>query len=139
MSLDVRDCLLVCRQFFFLFTIVIAEVARIEHIILDRVVVISQRLQVMRPDEPLFVVLARHRILNVLQVVVRGQVQIVRRRDVVVHQLGPILDNTKALIWVISLTALDIDEALLDILGLLCKLLLLFKLFLQVFVFSHHP
>lgn len=85
MFLDVLNGLLVVGQLLLLFAIVAAEVASVEHVILERVEVVGQRLQVMGPDEPLFLILVRHRVLNVLQIVVGGQVQSVAGRYVVVH------------------------------------------------------
>ena len=64
--LYVIDRLLVLAELLLCLAIVVAEVARVQHIILKRVVVVSQRLQMMRPNEPLFIVLARHRIVDVL-------------------------------------------------------------------------
>ena len=84
----------------------------------------------MGTDEPPFVVLIRHGILDVLQVVIRWQVKLICGRDVVINELSAILDNTKSLVGIILLARLYVDEVLFDILCLLVQLLLLFKLLL---------
>ena len=85
MFLNVLNGLLVVGQLLLFFAIVATEVSSVEHVILERVEVIGQRLQVMGPDEPFFLILVRHRILDVLKIIVGGQVQSVAGRDVVVH------------------------------------------------------
>ena len=83
--LDIRDRLFIGSQLDFFLAIVVTKVPRIENIVLNRVVMVGQGLHVMRPNEPLSVILVRQRILDRLQVVIGRQIQIVRRRDVVVH------------------------------------------------------
>ena len=92
-------------------------------------------LHVMRPDEPLLV-LNPHTILYILEVIVRRQVQFVASRDVVVHELSSVLDQSKPLVWVILLSCFDIDEVLLDIGSLQGQFLLLLIYFLLRFVIA---
>lgn len=72
--LDVVDGLFIVCQLFFFIPIVVTKVTSVKHIVLQRVVVIRKGLQVMGTDEPLFVVLVRHGILNVLEIIVGRQV-----------------------------------------------------------------
>jgi len=58
-SLDVVDRLLVLSQLNLLLTVVVAEVASVEDVVFERVEMISQRLNVMRPDEPFLLVFVR--------------------------------------------------------------------------------
>ena len=97
---------------------------------------VSQRLNVMRSNEPLLLVFDWHLILNVLQVVIRRQIEIIRSCDIVIDKLSVIFDQTEALIRIILLARFNIDEMLLDILGLLHHLLLFFKLFIQFLFIS---
>ena len=103
MLLDVIDGLLIVGQFLLVLAIVVAEVARVQHIVLQRVVVVGQGLQVMRTDEPPFIILVGHGILNVLQVVIGRQIELIRRRDIVVNKLRSILNKTESLVRVILL------------------------------------
>ena len=91
-----------------------AEVARVEYVVTQRIEVIREGRDVMRSDEPLLVVNA-HAILNILEVVVGRQVQLVARRDVVMHELGAILYQSETFVWVILLSGLDINKVLLDV------------------------
>lgn len=128
-ALDDFDRLLVVRQLLFLIAVVVAEVASVEHIVTQRVEVVRERLDVVRPDKPSFV-LDAHLILHVLQVVVRWKVQLVTRGDVVVHQLSAILNHTESLVWVVLLASNWVNEVLLDVRGALGQLLLFFLEFL---------
>ena len=92
----------------------------------------------MWPNVPLAFILVWHRILNVLQVVVGWQVQVVRRGDVVIDKLVTILDHSKSLVGVVLLARLDVYEVLLDVLGLLSKGSLFFKLLLQFLFVAEH-
>ena len=91
-----------------------AEVARVEYVVTQRIEVIREGRDMMRSDEPLLVVNA-HAILNILEVVVGRQVQLVARRDVVMHELGAILYQSETFVWVILLSGLDINKVLLDV------------------------
>ena len=91
-----------------------AEVARVEYVVTQRIEVIREGRDVMRSDEPLLVVNA-HAILNILEVVVGRQVQLVARRDVVMHELGAILYQSETFVWVILLSSLDINKVLFDV------------------------
>ena len=91
-----------------------AEVARVEYVVTQRIEVIREGRDVMRSDEPLLVVNA-HAILNILEVVVGRQVQLVARRDVVMHELGAILYQSETFVWVILLSGLDINKVLFDV------------------------
>ena len=103
MPLNIRDRLLIGSQLHFFLPIVVTKVPRIQHIILNRVVVVRQGLHMVWPNEPPLIILAWHRILDILQVVIGRQIQIIRRRDVVVHQLRAILDNPESLIRIVGL------------------------------------
>ena len=85
-------------------------------------------------DEPPPVVFVRKRVLDVLQVVVRWQVELITGRDVIMHKLCAIFNHTEALIRVVLLARLDVDEVLLDVVLHSFQLLLLFHLFLQLLV-----
>ena len=54
--------------------VVVAEVARVQKVILDRIVVLSQTFDVVWPDKPSLVVFYRHHTLDMLQVVICWQV-----------------------------------------------------------------
>lgn len=135
MILDVFDGLLVIRGFDILVPIVVAEVTRVEHIVAHRVEMAREGLHVMRPDEPLLV-LNTHAILNILEVIVGRQVQLVACRDVVVHELRSVLDQSKPFVWVILLSCFDVDEVLLDISSLQGQFLLLLIYLLLCFVIA---
>jgi len=92
----------------------------------------------MRSNEPLFLILDRHLVLNVLQVVIRGQIKVVRSRDVVIEKLRVIFNKTKSLIRVINFASLNINKVLLDVLGSLLHRLLFFQLFIKFFFVSHN-
>ena len=97
----------------------------------------------MGSNKPLlvvFIVLSWQIVLDVLQIVVRREIQIIAGGDHVIQQLRVIvIDHTKALIRVKLLASLYVNEVLLDV-GLLgFQLLLLFKLLLVLFVITHHP
>ena len=96
----------------------------------------------MGPNEPrlrIFLVARRHIVLDILEIVVRRQIQVIAGRNVVVNELSSVLDDTESLIGVVLLSCLDVNEVLLDIVGLLLQLLLLFKFFCKRFVVSNHP
>ena len=97
---------------------------------------VGQRLNVMRSDEPLLLVLVRQSILDVLEIVVRWQVELVARRNVVVNELGAVRDHTEALVWIILLATLDVNKVLLDVVLLRLQLLFLFKVFLKLLIFA---
>ena len=117
-----------------------AEVPRVKHIVFERIEVISQGSNVMRSDKPFFailVVLARQVILDVLQVVVRWQVELVTGRDHVIQKLRVVfLDHTKALVRVELLARLDIDEVLLDVGLLSLQRFLLLQLLLKLLILA---
>ena len=115
MPLDVIDCSFVLCQLLLLLSVVVAEVARVQNIVLQRVEVIGQRLNVMGTDEPIPIVFVRQGVLDVLQVVVRRQVELITGRDVIMHKLCAIFNHTEALIRVVLLARLDVDEVLLDV------------------------
>ena len=97
----------------------------------------------MGSNKPLlvvFVVLSWQIVLDVLQIVVRREIQIIAGGDHVVKQLRVIvIDHTKALIRVKLLASLYVNEVLLDV-GLLgFQLFLLFKLLLVLFVITRLP
>ena len=135
MILDVVDGLFVIRGFDILVPIVVAEVTRVEHIVAHRVEMAREGLHVMRPDEPLLV-LNPHAILHILEVIIGRQVQLVASRDVVVHKLRSVLDQSKPFVWVILLSCFDIDEVLLDIGSLQGQFLLLLIYLLLCFVIA---
>lgn len=119
--LNIFDRLLIfCKLLFFL-KVVVAEVASIQNIVFERIVMIGQRLYVMRPNEPPLTILGRHRILNILQVIVRWQVEVIARRDVIVNELGAILNYSEPLARIILLAILNVDEVSLDVVLLLSK------------------
>ena len=93
----------------------------------------------MRPDEPLLVVLARHWVLHVLQVIVRRQINVVTCRDIVIDELSSIFNHTKSLVRIILLASLNINEVLLDVLGLISQLFFFFLFFVIGFFISHYP
>ena len=93
----------------------------------------------MRSDEPTLFILVRHCILYVLQIVVRGQVQGVACRDVIIDQLGSILNHSESLVRIILLSRLDVNEVLLDVLLLFSKSFLLFQHLLLVDVVTLNP
>ena len=70
--------------------VVMAEVTRVEHIVLDRIVVGSQRLEMVRPNEPPLL-LGRLLVLDVLEIVVCWQVTVVGRGYTVVYLLCAVL------------------------------------------------
>ena len=76
--------------------VVMGIIARVKHVVLDRLRVLRERLQVVRPDEPLASVLLGQGALHVLQVVVSGQVQGVAAGHVVVDQ-RVVLDDAELL------------------------------------------
>ena len=115
MPLDVIDCSFVLCQLLLLLSVVVAEVARVQNIVLQRVEVIGQRLNVMGTDEPIPIVFVRQGVLDVLQVVVRRQVELITGRDVIMNKLCTIFNHTEALIRVVLLARLDVDEVLLDV------------------------
>lgn len=125
MILNVLYRLLIVRQLFLFIAIVVAEVAGVEHVVTQRVKMASQRLHVMWPDEPPLVLHA-HLILDILEIVVWRQVQLVACRDVIVHELSAILYQTEALIWIVLLASLIVDEVLLDVSCFVGQLFLLF-------------
>ena len=95
----------------------------------------------MGANEPWFRILLvarRHIVLDILEIVVRRQIQVIAGRNVVVNELSAILDDTESLIGIVLLSCLNVDEVLLDIVGLLLQLLLLFKFFSEGFVVSLH-
>ena len=92
----------------------------------------------MCSDEPSPLILVWQCFLYVLQVVVGWQVQVVRRGDVVIDKLVTILDHSKSLVGVVLLARLDVYEVLLDVLGLLSKGSLFFKLLLQFLFVAEH-
>ena len=61
--------------------------------------VISHRLDVMRADVPHLTVI-RHNRLDIVQIVVRRQVQRVARRDVIVDKLVAVFNHTEAFVWI---------------------------------------
>ena len=138
MPLDVIDSSLVLSQLLLLLAVVVAEVACVEHVVLQRVEMVSQRFDVMRADEPLFVVLVWQGVLDVLQVVVGRQIELITRRDVVMHKLCAILNHTKPLVGIVLLARLDVNKVLLNVVLRGLELLLLFQLFLQLFIFAVH-
>ena len=83
----------------------------------------------MRSDEPLLLVLRRHGVLDVFQVVVRGQVESIRCRYVVVDELVPVFDQTESFVRVVLLPCFDVDEVLFDVVRLSFELLLLLDFF----------
>ena len=117
-----------------------AEVPRVKHIVFERIEVISQGSNVMRSDKPFFailVVLTRQVILDVLQVVVRWQVELVTGRDHVIQKLRVVfLDYTKALVRVELLARLDVDEVLLDVGLLSLQRFLLLQLLLKLLILA---
>ena len=95
----------------------------------------------MGANEPWFRILLvarRHIVLDILEIVVRRQIQVIAGRNVVVHELSAILNDTESLIGVVLLSCLNVDEVLLDIVGLLLQLLLLFKFVSESFFVSLH-
>ena len=77
---------------------------------------VSERLNVMGSDKPLLGLFSSWEVvLNILEVVVGRQVQLVARRDVVMHELGAILYQSETFVWVILLSGLDIYKVLLDV------------------------
>ena len=96
----------------------------------------------MGSNEPRFRILLiarRHIVLDILEIVVRREIQVIARRNVVVNELSAILDHTEPLIGVILLSCLDVDEVLFDIVGLLLQLFLLFKFIGEGFFITHYP
>ena len=96
----------------------------------------------MGANEPWFRILLvarRHIVLDILEIVVRRQIQVITGRNVVVNELSSVLDNTESLIGVVLLSCLDVNEVLLDIVGLLLQLLLLFKIVCKGFFVSNLP
>ena len=93
----------------------------------------------MGANEPWFRILLvarRHIVLDILEIVVRRQIQVIAGRNVVVNELSAILDDTESLIRIVLLSCLNVDEVLLDIVGLLLQLLLLFKFISEGFFVS---
>ena len=76
LALDVVDSHIVMSllHYFSVRLIVVAEVARVQKVILDRIVVLSQTFDVVWPDKPSLVVLYGHHTLDVFQVVICWQV-----------------------------------------------------------------
>ena len=96
----------------------------------------------MGANEPWFRILLvarRHIVLDILEIVVRRQIQVITGRNVVVNELSSVFDDTKSLIGVVLLSCLDVNEVLLDIVGLLLQLLLLFKIVCKGFFVSNLP
>ena len=96
----------------------------------------------MGANEPWFRILLvarRHIVLDILEIVVRRQIQVITGRNVVVNELSSVFDDTKSLIGVVLLSCLDVNEVLLDIVGLLLQLLLLFKFVCKGFFVSNLP
>ena len=75
--MDVINSYLVVRHFFnsTVLLIVVAEVSRVEKVVLDRVLVTSQTFYMVRSDKPRHVVFRWHRSLNGFKVVIRRQVK----------------------------------------------------------------
>ena len=95
----------------------------------------------MGANEPWFRILLvarRHIVLDILEIVVRRQIQVIAGRNVVVNELSAILDDTESLIGIVLLSCLNVDEVLLDIVGLLFQFLLLFKFVSEGFFVSLH-
>ena len=114
--LDVVDGSLVIGRGRSLITIfVVTVVARVKYIVLQRVEMVGQRLDMMRPDEPLLGILLGQVVLHIFQVVVGRQVHFVGGRDVVVYELGTILDDTESLVRIVLLARVYINEVLLDV------------------------
>ena len=96
----------------------------------------------MGPNEPrlgIFFVARRHIVLDILEIVVRRQIQVITGRNVVVNELSSVFYDTESLIGVVLLSCLDVNEVLLDIVGLLLQLLLLFKFICKGFFVSNYP
>jgi hypothetical protein len=92
---------LVALLFLPVLLIVVRVVPRVQHVVLHTLLMPRQRLQVVRPDEPLRrTVLLGQGALDVLQVIVSRQVQRVARRHVVIEQ-AVVLDQTELLLRVI--------------------------------------
>jgi len=100
---DVADGLFVLRRLLRLASIIVTEVASVKNIVSQRVEMISQGFNMMRSNEPLLLVLVRQRVLEILQVVVRGQVEVVARRDVIVNKLSAVLDHTEPFVGIVLL------------------------------------
>lgn len=71
---------------------------------------LGQRLDVVRPDEPLTILFFRHLGLHVLRVVLSRQVHRVAGRDVVVDQSLLALDRAEFLDWVVRLALVVLEH-----------------------------
>ena len=61
----------------------------------------------MGSNEPrlgILLVARRHIVLDVLEIVIRREIKVIARRNVVVNELGAVLDDTKSLIGVVLLS-----------------------------------
>ena len=91
----------------------------------------------MRANEPLFV-LHTHLILNVLEIVIWRQIQFIAGRDIVMHELCSVLDQTESLIRVVLLASLTVNKVLLDVGGPVGQLFLLLVDLLLLFIITYH-
>ena len=74
MPLNVAHRLLVIvnlLNFTVAFGVEVTEVMRVQEVVFDTVAVVSQTLNVVRPDEPFLFIFLRHSFLNCFQVVIR--------------------------------------------------------------------
>ena len=84
--------------------VVVAKVPSVQYIVLKRVIVIGERLKMMWSDEPSSFIFVWQSFLNILEIVVRWEVDLVRCRDFVIEQLITIVDESKFLVWVIAIS-----------------------------------
>lgn len=76
------------------------KVVSVENIILHGLSVLRHRLNVVRPDEPFLIAILGQLVLDVSVVVVHRQIELVRRRNVVIQQGAFIRDLPEFFDWV---------------------------------------